>query len=245
LQENQEKYSIIYVKDGVIVPGGRFREFYYWDSYWIIQGLLHSEMYTTAKGMLSNFLSIINRFGFIPNGGRVYYSMRSQPPLLCGMIKSYVEATNDTEFAKAAVETLNAEFNYFMTNHTVTVNGHVLARYGDRSFGPRPESYREDMSTAEIFKTEEEKQEYFSELKAAAESGMDFSSRWFINSTDNGSNIGDLTTIKTRYIIPVELNAILHWNAKIIAEFYGLAGNAAKEKEYETLADNFLRVSLL
>lgn len=42
--ENQELYSIIYVENGVIVPGGRFREFYYWDSYWIVKGLLLSEM---------------------------------------------------------------------------------------------------------------------------------------------------------------------------------------------------------
>lgn len=239
VMENQDKYSIIYVENGVIVPGGRFREFYYWDSYWIIKGLLHSEMYSTAKGMLENFLSIIERFGFIPNGGRVYYSMRSQLPMLSAMIKLYVDVTNDTEFAKAAVKTLDSEYNYWMTNHTVLVKGYVLARYGDRSYGPRPESYREDMATAEALPTEVAKQEYFSELKAAAESGMDFSSRWFISS--NGSNKGDLTNIKARWIIPVELNAVLHWNAKIIGEFYGLLGNDMKVKEYAKLADDFMK----
>ena len=33
-----------------IVPGGRFREMYYWDSYWTIQGLLVSQMKETVKG---------------------------------------------------------------------------------------------------------------------------------------------------------------------------------------------------
>lgn len=42
--DNPELYSIIYVENPVIVPGGRFLEFYYWDSYWIIRGLLLSEM---------------------------------------------------------------------------------------------------------------------------------------------------------------------------------------------------------
>jgi alpha,alpha-trehalase len=60
------------------------------------------------------------------------------------------------------------------------VNGYSLARYGDRSNGPRPESYREDVLTAEVFETEEEKEDLYSELKAGAESGMDYSSRWFI-----------------------------------------------------------------
>lgn len=44
VKDNNELYSIIYVDNPVIVPGGRFLEFYYWDSYWIIRGLLLSEM---------------------------------------------------------------------------------------------------------------------------------------------------------------------------------------------------------
>lgn len=63
-------------EDIVRSPGGRFREFYYWDSYWIIKGLLLSEMRSTAKGMVSNFMNIVERIGFIPNGGRIYYAMR-------------------------------------------------------------------------------------------------------------------------------------------------------------------------
>lgn len=199
-------------------------------------------MFETSKGMLENFLSIVQRFGFIPNGGRIYYSMRSQPPLFAGMVKIYVDATNDTEFAKKAVSVLEDEFNYWLENHTVDVKGHLLARYGDHSYGPRPESYREDIETAHSFKTEEEKQSHYSELKAAAESGMDFSSRWFMNPDDNWSRKGDLTNLKTRSIIPVELNAILYWNAKIIAEFYRVAGNQAKADEFEVNAEKLMQV---
>lgn len=221
----------------VIVPGGRFREFYYWDSYWIVKGLLLSEMYSTTKGMLENFLSIIQRYGFIPNGGRIYYSMRSQPPLLCGMVKSYVDATNDTKFAMDSVETLEREFQFFMNNYVTEVNNHQLATYGYKSSGPRPESYREDVLSAAIFQREEDKQDYYCELKAAAESGMDFSSRWFIK---DGTNAGNLTDLKCRSIVAVELNAILYWNALIIAEFYGYRndiGSIAKKEEYLAKAD--------
>ena len=191
--------------------------------------------------MLKNFLSIIDRFGFIPNGGRIYYSMRSQPPLITPMVKTYVDHTHDIDFAIASVEILAREFDFWLTNHTVTVKGHRLARYGDKSSGPRPESYREDIETGKDFATDEEREEHYSELKAGAESGLDFSSRWFINK--DGTNQGDLRDLKTRSIIPVELNAILHWNAKIIAEFYGYAGNVDKQIEYLRLSKEFLDVS--
>lgn len=58
VKDNSELYSIIYVENGVIVPGGRFLEFYYWDSYWIIRGLLISEMQNVSK-FLHNFTLII------------------------------------------------------------------------------------------------------------------------------------------------------------------------------------------
>uniref|UniRef100_A0A1L8E1A3 Trehalase n=2 Tax=Nyssomyia neivai TaxID=330878 RepID=A0A1L8E1A3_9DIPT len=234
VEERPELYSIIHVDHPVIVPGGRFREFYYWDSYWIVKGLLYSEMYLTVKGMLQNYLDIISRFGFIPNGGRVYYSQRSQPPLLAGMVKAYLEFTNDEKFAIEAVPILEHEFNFWFNNHTVQCMGHTLCVYGDKSKGPRPESYREDVISAGDFPSEEEKQEHYSELKAGAESGMDFSSRWFVN--DDGTNNGDLKHLKTRSIVPVDLNAFLFWNAKIIAEFYALGGNLTKAAEFEARA---------
>lgn len=197
-------------------------------------------MKKTAKGMLENFLSIIDRFGFIPNGGRVYYAERSQPPLLTAMIKSYVETTGDIAFMSQAIPILEREFYFWMNNHMVNVNGHALALYGDKSKGPRPESYLEDIETAKYLQTDEEKEELWSELKAGAESGMDFSSRWFIK---DGTNNGTLKDIKCRYIVPVELNAILYWNAKIIAEFYIKAKNATKAAEFEIKAQELYLVS--
>lgn len=162
----------------------------------------HNFTLQTAKGMLQNFLSIVDRFGFIPNGGRIYYSMRSQPPLLSPMMKTYVDTTGDKKFAIASVDTMANEFQYWIANHTVIVKGHRLAKYGDKSSGPRPESYREDIDTGREFEDEIEREAHYSELKAAAESGMDFSSRWFVNA--EGTNNGTLRDLKTRSIIPVE-----------------------------------------
>jgi hypothetical protein len=44
----------------------------YWDSYWIILGLIQSELYEVVNGTLQNFMDEIESFGFIPNGGRIY-----------------------------------------------------------------------------------------------------------------------------------------------------------------------------
>ncbi|XP_032571738.1 trehalase isoform X1 [Drosophila sechellia] len=235
VSKNPEYYSIIPVPNPVIVPGGRFIEFYYWDSYWIIRGLLYSQMFDTARGMIENFFSIVNRFGFIPNGGRVYYHGRSQPPLLTGMVKSYVDFTNNDKFAIDALDTLEHEFEFFVNNHNVTVKNHSLCVYRDSSSGPRPESYREDVETGEEFPTDEAKELHYSELKAGAESGMDFSSRWFIS--PSGTNEGNRSALSTTSIVPVDLNAYLYWNAKLIAEFHSKAGNTKKVTEYETKAE--------
>ncbi|XP_041983501.1 trehalase-like isoform X2 [Aricia agestis] len=236
VKDNQDLYSIIYVDNPVIVPGGRFREFYYWDSYWIIKGLLLSEMRSTARGMVSNFLSIVDRFGHIPNGGRIYYIMRSQPPLLIPMVKLLMDDSFDIEYLRQHIHTMDREFEHWMTNHTVEVeyNNHKynLFRYIDQSRGPRPESYKEDIDVAKHFETQDKKEELYAELKAAAESGWDFSSRWFIL---NGTNKGNLTNLKTRSIIPVDLNAFMCWNAQLMTEFHTRLNNDAKASYYRNV----------
>lgn len=237
VRHNQDLYSIIYVPNPVIVPGGRFREFYYWDSYWIVKGLLLSEMYDTVKGMLMNFFSIVDQFGFIPNGGRIYYSRRSQPPMLIPMVKAYVEYTNDIDFIKDNMHTMESEFDFWLTNHTIKLpyNGrkYKMFVYGDCSTGPRPESYREDILAAQYFQTDRDKNEFYAELKAAAESGWDFSSRWFIL---NGINAGNLTNLHTRSIVPVDLNAMMYWNAKLLEEFHTMLNNETAAAYYGHLA---------
>ncbi|XP_076237500.1 trehalase isoform X2 [Calliopsis andreniformis] len=239
---NEDHYSIIYVPNPVIVPGGRFREFYYWDSYWIIKGLLLSEMYSTVKGMLSNFVMIVDKIGFIPNGGRIYYTMRSHPPLLIPMVEEYLKTTHDYKWLEDNLYLLEKEFDFWMTNRTVEVEldgvKYTLARYYEESSGPRPESYKEDYLTSQSFRTAEEKDNYYAELKTAAESGWDFSSRWFIL---DGTNKGNLTNLKTRYIIPVDLNSIIYRNAQLLAKYNQRMGNETKAAYYRKRAEEWKR----
>ncbi len=55
-------------------------------------------MHDTAKGMLENFVYVIKKYDLLPNGGRLYYLSRSQPPMLVAMFYDYLEATGDLQF---------------------------------------------------------------------------------------------------------------------------------------------------
>jgi alpha,alpha-trehalase len=115
--------SFIPVNRTFVVPGGRFREFYYWDSFWTIEGLLRTggSFIDIAKNMIENFLDLVDDIGFVPNGARIYYKNRSQPPLLSMMVKIYVEYTNDTDILDRALPLLVKEHEFWMTNRTVEV----------------------------------------------------------------------------------------------------------------------------
>ncbi|CAI5493867.1 unnamed protein product [Closterium sp. Naga37s-1] len=71
----------------VIVPGERFREMYYWDTYWVIRGLLVSGMLDSALAAVRNLLHLARTHAHVPNGSRAYYLNRSQPPLLSHMVR--------------------------------------------------------------------------------------------------------------------------------------------------------------
>jgi len=212
---NPQRYSIIPQKNPFIVPGERFHEFYYWDSYWIIRGLLTSGMHDTAKGILMNAFDLIKEYGFIPNGARVYYLTRSQPPFLSEMVRYYYEQTHDVELLKYALPFLEIEYKYWMDTHAVELpGGHVLNRFYTDANRPRPESYREDMHAVKEM-TEDQSQSFFSDVIAGAESGEDFTSRWFTVGTD-------LRSIATRSFIPVGLNAVLYKFESNMIFFYNV-----------------------
>jgi alpha,alpha-trehalase len=63
-----------------------FNEMYYWDSYFMVQGLLDEEHKELVTGILENLLSMQRRFKIIPNASRTYLMGRSQPPLLTSFI---------------------------------------------------------------------------------------------------------------------------------------------------------------
>nr|UEK51437.1 Treh-E-like protein [Parasacculina yatsui] len=236
------RYSMIYVPSPVIIPGGRFREFYYWDSYWVVKGLLLSDMDRTVRGMILNFVTMVKTFGFVPNGGRIYYSRRSQPPFLIPMCRLYFDKTKDLETIRAILPYLEREMNFWRVNRmaSVTVEGETrtVYRYKVDVGQPRPESYREDFLLANRSKTTDgEKEELYADLKTAAESGWDFSTRWFRTGESLGRPDGKLEDLDTRNVVPVDLNALIYYNAKSLAYFYELVKNPRKQNEHDKLAE--------
>lgn len=235
---NSYKYSILPVPNGFIIPGGRFREFYYWDSYWIIRGLLVCNMKHTAKGMLENFFKIIATYGFVPNGGRVYYLDRSQPPLLTLMVSDYVELTNEMYWLKKSIKFLEMELNYWLNYKIVVFNKdgrtYRLAHYLSSSDLPRPESYIEDVMIASFYDNENDRKQCYQNIRTGAETGWDFSARWFFDKT--GGNRGGLPNINPIRVLPVDLNAFLCKSFKVMANFFSKFGNKEKSKYWKELA---------
>lgn len=217
-------HSHISVANPFVIAGSRFREFYYWDSYWTIQGLLVSEMVNTTRGHLQNFLDLVKELGFVPNGGRIYYLNRSQPPLLTQMIASYLEEVNDLEFLEQAVPILNLEYEFWMSNTSITIHGETLNRYYVINDLPRPESYLNDVTLATTVDPSYVPQLY-QQIATGAETGWDFSSRWMRNQPN-------LASLQTTDVIPVDLNSILYKNEITLASFYKLLGQSEMESLY-------------
>ncbi|XP_066140147.1 trehalase-like [Euwallacea fornicatus] len=236
--ENPEQHSILEVPNGFIVPGGRFKEVYYWDSYWIMKGLLLSEMYDTVRGMLENICHLIKEIGFMPNGSRKYYLNRSHPPVLTFMIQEYLKYTQDTEWLKNNIQCVEIELNFWLKNRTKLVekNGviHELAHYEPFSNTPRPESYSKDLETCNIY-NETAKKTCYKALKGAAESGWDFSSRWFFD--NSGGTETNVTHTLTQRVVPVDLNAILCKAFSGVAEFYHIFNDSDRRDMWQEKAD--------
>jgi alpha,alpha-trehalase len=241
VKRSPERYSLIHVPHPFVAPGGRFREFYYWDTYWIIKGLLASEMYNSTKLMIMNLGEMVRRFGFVPNGGRIYYLHRTQPPVLAACVHEYFQATNDLAFVRTMLPLLEKERAYWQRERLVdwkTADGasFELYQYRVNAQGPRPESYIEDLETASHDPTDAGKQQIWSDIAAAAESGWDFSSRWFTRDP-NSQYKNSLRGVRTSRVVPVDLNAFICWNDGILADLYAAIGNETESRVHQSNSD--------
>ncbi|MCX8020150.1 MAG: alpha,alpha-trehalase TreA [Chitinophagaceae bacterium] len=226
-----------------IVPGGRFREIYYWDSYFTMLGLKESGEKELMHHMLENFKYLIETYGHVPNGNRSYYLSRSQPPFFSLMVSLYAE-TEGPHVLKRYIPAVEKEYRYWMkgfekmkagqaAGKTVRMpDGLLLNRYSDALNIPRQESWADDIETAA--KSNRKKEVVYHHLRSAAESGWDFSSRWL---ADNRN----LHTIETADIIPVDLNCLLYYTENLLAGYYAQNGSKDKSAYYQSAAHNRLK----
>ena len=108
-----------------VVPGGRFREIFYWDSYFTMLGLKESGEVDLMRGMLDNFAYLIDQFGFIPNGNRTYFLSRSQPPYFSLMVNLLAEIDGPNVFMKYGPQ-LQQEYSFWMDGRYEVIHGQVV-----------------------------------------------------------------------------------------------------------------------
>jgi alpha,alpha-trehalase len=233
-QPDEKGGSLIPLPHPYIVPGGRFREIYYWDSYFTLLGLRVSGRKQMIQHMVDNFAHLINTIGYIPNGNRTYFIGRSQPPFFSLMVQ-LLSGLKKNSLVKYLLP-LEKEYRFWMRGaeqlsenspalHRVVrmPDREILNRYWDENNTPRPEAYKEDVELAH--QSSQKPEGLFRHLRAAAESGWDFSSRWF-------RDVSSFASIHTTEIIPVDLNCLLYHLEKMLAAGFKQQGNAERAANY-------------
>ncbi|MEO6549856.1 MAG: alpha,alpha-trehalase TreF [Ferruginibacter sp.] len=238
-QPTNEQSSLINLPFTYVVPGGRFREIYYWDSYFTMLGLVQHSRVQLVKNMIDNFAFLIRSFGHIPNGNRRYYLSRSQPPFFALMVTLLADIKEDNNIFATYKNELEQEYDFWQKgaedaqpgNGNLRVvrmpGGELLNRYFDNNSTPRQESYAEDVHVCKTSNQQQDK--LFTNLRAGAESGWDFSSRWF----EDEENI---ETIETTDIVPVDLNCLLYTLEIILAKANTIAGHQEAANHFDTQA---------
>lgn len=229
--------SLVPLPHPYLVPGGRFREVYYWDSYFTMLGLAEANKTQLLRDITDNFAYLISRFGFVPNGNRTYYLSRSQPPFFTSMVQLLARDRGNAELLRYR-PALEAEYRYWMLGSATLrpgtaahravrlASGTVLNRYWDESDQPREESFVADVAAAK--KSPQPPAQFYRQVRAAA-SSWDFSSRWFRTG-------GGLGSIQTTDLVPVDLNCLLYNLEMTLAEAARVAGQMAQARSYAAKA---------
>jgi len=237
-RQHPEFSSLLPLPHDYVVPGGRFTELYYWDSYFTMLGLDESGHCELLRSMADNFAYLIDTYGHVPNGNRSYYLSRSQPPVFALMTDLF----EDTGVHRATdyLPQLRKEYAFWSEGgehlrpgeaHRRCVclaDGSLLNRYWDDRDTPREESYLEDRQTAQA--SDRLPYEVYRDLRAGAESGWDFSSRWL-------DDPQQLSSIRTTAIVPVDLNGFLYKLERQIARLSQVKGWQACAEEFHRRAE--------
>lgn len=243
-KNRRDRGSLIALPNAYVVPGGRFSEQFYWDSYFIMLGLAADGRWDMIEGMIKNYAYMMRKFGYIPTANRTYFLSRSQPPFFALMVKLLARHKGRTRTLVEYLPYMLIEYRFWMkgrrslskSEHKAFAriaempDGILLNRYYDNKTTPRPESLREDIETAGEAPDREPDRLYL-HLRAAAESGWDFSSRWF-------NDPGDIRTIHTADIVPVDLNCLLYTLESTIAETYQLLRQPLLAKRFQAAANH-------
>lgn len=242
-KNRRDRGSLVAVPHAYVVPGGRFSEQFYWDSYFIMLGLAADERWDMIEGMLKNYTYMIRKIGHIPTANRTYFLSRSQPPFFSYMVKLLARHKGRRRTLMEYLPYLVLEYRFWMKGRSTLASsphnsyarlvelpsGVLMNRYYDNKSTPRPESLKEDVDTAHEAHDREADKLYL-HLRAGAESGWDFSSRWLYDPND-------IRTIHTADLVPVDLNCLLYHLEETIAESYRLLHQPLLARRFQVAAE--------
>lgn len=180
----------------------RFQELYYWDTYFACLGLMESGRTDLAIFNLRDFLHLVRRFGFIPNGSRTFYLNRSQPPYLAALVRRIGAQELGPELMTEAVSALKAEYAFWQNRRNSPTG---LAHYGNHATEEQLRQFFIQIHQRANLtgQTEAEQLRESSHTLAEAESGWDFTPRF-------ESRCGDFCA--------VDLNSNLYLYETLLAE---------------------------
>ncbi|KCZ75403.1 hypothetical protein H311_03621 [Anncaliia algerae PRA109] len=200
-------------------------------------------MNKAAKSLIKNFLELLKKNKFIQNGTRGYYSRRTQPPFFCLMLKAlykYSPKFHNLVLTKGLSAT-KKEFNSFEKKRTIDVNvsgiKYKMFMYKVLRNFPRVESTKKDFENC-FNSTPEARKNIYMKFKTAAESGIDFTSRFYKIPNDR-------KTIDILNRIPVDLNALMYNIALFISKMFKKLGDFEKSKLYKDKAKSIKKASTI
>ena len=204
---------------------GCFKNFFYWDNYFINKGLLIDGLDYQVKNNLDIFKYFVESIGFMPNATDLLN--RTQPPFFARSVYDYYKKHNDENIIKEYLPALLKEYDYFMTNRILPMG---LNAYSHSASKPQLLINYKYLSlrVLEFRESEEDKLALSSDILAIAESGLDFNMRFRTKESK----------VDAHKFIHLDLNCILYEVENTISEFYSILGDEEKKNEFSLKAKN-------
>lgn len=108
--------TLIGLPEPYFVPSARnssgfaYEEIYYWDTFFIAQGLIGTPRQHLVKGLVEDLMALMRRFEIIPNAGRMYHTGRSQPPFLTTLVMDVYRIDRNRRWLADAISVAKEEY---------------------------------------------------------------------------------------------------------------------------------------
>lgn len=213
-----DKDSLIGMPYPYIVPtaASAFQEMYYWDTYFTCKGLVLTDRVELAKNCAENMAFLIDKYGFMLNGNRTYYTGHSQAPYFCMIVKTVYDKTNDNAWLSRMYTAVEKEYDFWMTRR--------ISPIGLNHYSNKKETEEEGKRFYEVLTQRVHYKKPISDYKnyadfvenayAECESGWDFNPRF---------------DFKCKSYAPADLNSNLYIYETTMAEFSKILENGSEQ----------------